>query len=107
MLREILNVRQIEDEGHRRWFLDENIDLIVWYSEKELIDGFQICYDKLAVQRTITFRLDKERAHISSDGHFSPQRVLRLMSQCCDRIPHEINALVQHHLHDLTLKVSQ
>ena len=57
MLSEIANTRQIENEGHRRWFTDSYFDLIVWYERKgSTIAGFQLCYDKQREERALTWR---------------------------------------------------
>jgi hypothetical protein len=46
MLKELRSVRQIPDEGFRRWFRDAGFDLIVFYpsQNEEEISGFQLCY---------------------------------------------------------------
>ncbi len=46
MLRELKQVRQHKGEPRRRWFNDDYFDLIVWFSEKDSISGFQLCCDK-------------------------------------------------------------
>ena len=55
MLVEHKDVRQIENEGFRRWFTDDFFDLIVWYEEDKII-GFQLCYDKSKHERALTWR---------------------------------------------------
>lgn len=54
MLREWEGVRQRSDEGRRRWFTDEDMDLIVWYEDDE-IRGFQLCYNKQTDQHALTW----------------------------------------------------
>jgi hypothetical protein len=68
MLVEYRDVRQIRGEGHRRWFADEYFDLIVWYDGRgrSRISGFQLCYDRSAYERALTWR---------RDGGFSHERV--------------------------------
>lgn len=58
MLREYEQVRQLENEGPRRWFGDADLDLIVWYDESspEHIVGFQLCYDKSTDEHAVTWR---------------------------------------------------
>jgi hypothetical protein len=54
MLHEIKKTQQDSSfEGHRRWFSDENFDLIVWLSPHEEIIGFQLCYDLQARERSL------------------------------------------------------
>ena len=66
MLSELENVRQVDGEGFRRWFADEYFDLIVWYKEKSLI-GFQLCYDKGADERALTWTRDHGYLHAGID----------------------------------------
>ena len=54
MLTEIEKTRQIPGEGIRRWFRDDELDLIVWYGDDGSIEGFQLCYDKLQHERALT-----------------------------------------------------
>ena len=56
MLRELKNIRQIDGERRRRWFADDEMDLILWFSPEKRLDGFEICYDKLGGTRTITWK---------------------------------------------------
>ena len=77
MLTEFRNVRQIEEEGFRRWFVDEELDLIMWYrdsSQKEVL-GFQLCYDKGHTQKALTWYKEKGFFHNRiDDGESSPFR---------------------------------
>lgn len=63
MLSEIQGARQIPGEGFRRWFSDDQFDLIVWYegptSGLAGLIGFQLCYDKTGKERALTWT----RAH--------------------------------------------
>lgn len=55
MLYEIKNIRQNEGEPRRRWFIDDYFDLVVWLSEADEIEGFQLCYDKTRNQHALTW----------------------------------------------------
>ena len=55
MLAEIRNARQIAGEDFRRWFTDEEFDLIVWYGDDRSLVGFQLCYDKQDRERALTW----------------------------------------------------
>jgi hypothetical protein len=69
VLSEIPDVRQIEHEGKRRWFRDEELDLIVWYRDNGSIDGFQLCYDKSTRERAFTWHSpDRYQHHAIDDG---------------------------------------
>ena len=64
MLNEIANLRQISEEGHRRWFTDSYFDLIVWYErDGTTLAGFQLCYDKEGEERALTWRRGKGFDH--------------------------------------------
>ena len=96
MLKEIEGVRQIPEDGPRRWFVDDNMDLIVWYKDDlSSITGFQLCYDKKSVQRCLTWqKLDGGKGSLSSDGRFSIKRVIRLFEAACSELPLEEKDLV-------------
>jgi hypothetical protein len=73
MLRELSKSRQIENESYRRWFSDNYFDLIVWYDAgKTTIVGFQLCYDKLGMERAITWHKDKGFSHNRIDDGEAP-----------------------------------
>ncbi len=98
MLVEIKNVRQIPGEDIRRWFVDENTDLIVWYDPAaEIISGFQLCYDKKSVQRCLTWQKSSSAGTslLSADGRYSRNRVIRLFDTISEELPEEISALVR------------
>lgn len=65
MLSEYKTVRQISEEGYRRWFSDDWSDLIVWYEDDtaQTIIGFQLCYDKQGYERALTCRNGKITSH--------------------------------------------
>jgi hypothetical protein len=44
----------IKNADKRRWFVDEDMDLIVWYEQEEP-SGFQICYDKQNQEKAFTW----------------------------------------------------
>ncbi len=68
MLREWKGVRQRPDEGYRRWFADEDMDLIVWYRERGgSVRGFQLCYGKQSVQHALTWLADRGYNHARVD----------------------------------------
>lgn len=70
MLREFENVRQIEGEGPRRWFGDEDMDLIVWYDagDPDRVVGFQLCYDKRTTEHAVTWRPAGRASHHRVDA---------------------------------------
>ena len=77
MLREIplYMVRQIKGEHTRRWFTDEEFDLIVWVDERGEIVGFQLRYDKQQDQRAVTWHHESGFMHNRvDDGENRPGR---------------------------------
>ena len=74
MLQELNNVLQEpRTKGYRRWFEDEEMELIVWYSDSDQITGFQLCYDIRAWERVFTWRQDKGIQHsVMDSGEQSP-----------------------------------
>ncbi|MFP4376395.1 MAG: hypothetical protein ACLFP4_05075 [Spirochaetales bacterium] len=65
MLTEWIGATKDNEEGRRRWYTDEAMDLIVWYSGSD-VTHFQLCYDKQHEQHAIVW---------SSDGLLRHQRV--------------------------------
>jgi len=75
MLKELPNVSQHEGEGHRRWFVDDYFDLIVWHEldHPDQIVGFQLCYDKAHDEHALTWRRHVGfRHHGIDDGAQNP-----------------------------------
>lgn len=107
MLREIRDVRQVPGEPRRRWFSDEDVDLIVWFDPKDRIIGFQLCYDKTTAQKALTWlelegyrhsRIDdgdnpgkmKSSPVLEADGHFDRDRVGRRFRENTGEAPENI-----------------
>jgi hypothetical protein len=75
VLAELANIRQVPGERRRRWFCDEGFDLIVWYDDDGTVHGFQLCYDKEARERAVTWTRDEGlRHHGVDDGEHEPGR---------------------------------
>lgn len=102
MLTEIENVRQVPDEGIRRWFMDKDMDLILWYEENsDKVVGFQISYDKRSVQRTVTWKTTEGgRSSLTCDGPYNRNRVIRLVEQNGTDLDRDILNFVLHRLRD-------
>ncbi|MBI9097252.1 MAG: hypothetical protein JEY91_02190 [Spirochaetaceae bacterium] len=94
MLAEVKNVRQIPEEGLRRWFMDNDMDLILWYdSDENKMIGFQISYDKRSVQRTVTWKSSDEGrtgSTLTCDGPYNKKRIVRLLEQKGGELDEEI-----------------
>jgi len=65
MLQEWQGANRQDRDGNRRWFTDEEMDLIVWYRGSTVSD-FQLCYDKTGDQHAIVW---------SDEGLLRHQRV--------------------------------
>lgn len=55
MLKEIIPTRQIPGEPRRVWFIDDEMDFIVWFGESDEIVGFQLCDDKGGNEHALTW----------------------------------------------------
>ena len=66
---------QVEHEPYRRWFFDEDFDLIVWLSDHATVMALELCYDKPGFERAVTWSRDQGYAHFRVDsGEESPMR---------------------------------
>jgi hypothetical protein len=54
LLREV-KASQRKGERHRRWFSNADFDLIVWFEPLDTIAGFELCYDRSAVERALSW----------------------------------------------------
>jgi hypothetical protein len=86
MLEELKDVRQVEGEGLRRWFISDELELILWYDNSRKLEGFQICYDKLAGTRNITWKMitradGKNKSIVISDGPYNKTRIHSLVER--------------------------
>ena len=73
MLKEIIPTRQIHGEPRRVWFIDDQIDLIVWFSGEQRIIGFQLCENKGQDEHALTWFQGKGYSyHRVDDGEGRP-----------------------------------
>jgi hypothetical protein len=63
MLTEVQNITQPDPGIIRRWFTDSFFDLIVWLDQTQMIIGFQLCYDKIYNEHSITWKIDEGYLH--------------------------------------------
>jgi len=75
MLREIRDVKQIPAEPKRRWFSDEDFDLIVWFEPEDEMIGFQFCYDKESEQKALTWLKEEGYQHCRIDDGDNPGKM--------------------------------
>jgi hypothetical protein len=115
MLVEATHVRQIAGEPWRRWFFDEDIDLIVWTGRFRRIIGFQLCYDKQATERALTWRkgpgythqrvdVGKEKSGLKptpilvDDGEFDNLKIAQLFRERSAKIDKRVAKFVYQRL---------
>jgi len=111
-LRELADTRQIPGEPRRRWFCSPELDLIVWLDDDEELLGFQLCYDKHASERALTWRAGRGYDHAAVDagetrpskykstpilvanGAFQHERVSAIFRDASLEVPEHIRAFV-------------
>jgi hypothetical protein len=70
LLKENLSVRQREEEGFRRWFVNSYFELIVWYRSKGgEFYGFQLCLSRNNFERAFTWTTDYVSSHKVSESY--------------------------------------
>jgi hypothetical protein len=63
------------DDGERRWFSDDDFDLIIWSGLDGGVSGFQLCYDKQKSERALTWRQESGFSHARVDsGETNPAK---------------------------------
>ena len=60
--------RAVAGDYDRRWITDDYFDLIVWYTPRDTIHGFQLCYDKPHWERALTWLSDRGFSHMEVDS---------------------------------------
>lgn len=107
------SVRQIRDEPNRRWFQDEDSDLVVWIDDRRAIVGFQLGYDKIHDERALTWHAGCGFLHsgvdsgegqpgrhkaaplLAADGAFDAETVASAFLGHCDAL----DATITHFIH--------
>lgn len=119
MLKEIIPTRQIHGEPRRVWFMDDQMDLIVWFSGEQRIIGFQLCANKGQDEHALTWFQGKRYSyHRVDDGEGRPggpkmapilvsggaPDVEALLSQFADKddlLPEAVRGFVEERLEEL------
>jgi len=96
MLKEVRDVRQVPGDSRRRMFFSGEMDLTVWFDDRDEVIGFELCYDKEKGQRAIRWRRGYGFLHqrvddgenrpgrykstpiLVPDGQFDAQKISRL-----------------------------
>ena len=114
MLREI-DVSRATGEPRRRWFADEDFDLIVWFDDLDVVTAFELCYDRLTAERALTwsaatgyrhFRVDTGEPSalrnltpiLLPEGDFARDRVIAEFAGAASAIEPAISSLVVERL---------
>jgi len=64
-------------EPRRRWFSDDDFDLVVWFSDSGSIAGFELCYDKSHAERALIWSSSDGYGHFRVDtGERTPLKNL-------------------------------
>ena len=113
MLLEMSNVSQSAGEPPRRWFVSDDLDLLVWCDDSGRPSGFQLCYDKGPSQRALTWQRDRGFSHkavdegdrvggkykaipiLTTDGPFPANRVAERFAHESAELPPEFAAFVK------------
>jgi hypothetical protein len=64
---EIQNVSQSAGEPWRRWFVSDDLDLVLWCDESVRPSGFQLCYDKGRAECALTWQPVRGFSHMAVD----------------------------------------
>ena len=98
MLTENRTVKQ-ERAGRRRWFEDDELELIVWYQAAGEMEGFQICYGPPDDGWALTWRPGVGLAHSRVDaGEATPFKNETPVLEPDGKIPwREVTALFRDH----------
>lgn len=114
MLRE-LKVRHGDDGRPRRWFADEEFDLVVWLDADQHPTGFQLSYDKGNDERALTVTPEGVVSHMRvddgedlptrnrspllvADGAFDRHRVAGRFIAAAETVPEELRNFVLERL---------
>ena len=103
MLYELKGVERHKGEPKRKWFVDDEIDLCVWFDEQDNIIGFQQVYDKSIDIHALTWHDKKGFSHnrvvddhwhlpntLVADGLFENDRVATLFKNQAKEIDSEL-----------------
>ena len=87
MFSEVPKVRQIEGEPKRRWFVDDDLELIAWFGGSGGIIGFQLCYKSDDEHKAITWHEGEGYCHSGiDDGEGRPGRHKASPILVCDGV---------------------
>ena len=111
MLKALPNVRQVRGEPRRRWYFCHEQDLVVFEDDAGKICGFQLAYDKLGQERSLSWQAgrgyasyrvaDGEETALASNtpllhacAEFDRERVLQRFLNLAGELPPHIGDFV-------------
>lgn len=115
---EMRDVRQDSEDFVRRWFFDDNFDLIAWYAHDGALWGFQLCYDKIAREKALTWFSDRGLSHhlvdsgeqcpwvnrnpmlVEADGRSGMTQLLASFMVSDGGLPTELRKMVKQKIHE-------
>ncbi|OGV58051.1 MAG: hypothetical protein A2283_16030 [Lentisphaerae bacterium RIFOXYA12_FULL_48_11] len=113
MFTEVPDVRQITGEPRRRWWIDADLELIVWFDKNNRMIAFQLCYTIDGHQKALTWRERHGYFHSGIDsgenrpgrhkstpilimnGIFDKETVGNRLTKSAQGLPGEIASFVQ------------
>lgn len=116
MLRELPKVRQHGNEPRRRWFSDNEFDLIVWFDDADAVIAFDLCYGKHHQEHVFRWRTQHGMSHLRvddgeqcsgqhkmtpiyvADGHYDAAVTARRFAAVSEDIPPAIRAAILQQL---------
>jgi hypothetical protein len=115
---EMRDVRQDSSDYVRRWFFDDNFDLIAWYGRDGALLGFQLCYDKVNDEKALTWFSNRGLSHhkvdagedspwfnrspmlVVTDGHSQMARLLSSFKNADEGLPPELQKIVMQKIRE-------
>ena len=113
---EVRDVRQGPGDYRRRWFTDDNFDLMVWYHADGTVHGFEFSYDKPGYEKALRWFDNSGLSHhavdtgeqnpaynrspilSASDGRTEMKRVLENFRKTVSGLPDGLSEFVQKKL---------
>ena len=113
---------QVTGESRRRWFSDDDWDVIVWQDDSNRVVGFQLCYDRTRDEHALTWRQDRGFTHqkvdagesdvqhykqspiLIADGKFDPQALANTFKQKSAKMDPAMAAFIHDKLAEMSAR---
>ncbi len=121
MLREY-PANQVAGESRRRWFSDDDWDVIVWQDESNRVVGFQLCYDRTRDEHALTWRQGRGFTHqkvdageddaqhykqspiLIADGKFDPQIIAKTFVEKSAKMDPAVADFIRDKLAEMSMR---